>query len=612
MTRVFKNTFIYLAIVLFLFLVLMQLAGPGVAPSPKPLFPDVVELVEKGQVERIEIDQDQQTLRITLRSGENRQVISSKERSQALRPMLLDFGVPAQAIDAVAIETAEARLFDRFLGILIPIAPILLFGALIIFLFRQAQGGTNQAMSFGRSRARLLTGDTPTVTFGDVAGVEEAKQELSEVVEFLKEPEKFIALGARIPKGVLMVGPPGCGKTLMARAVAGEAGVPFFSISGSEFVEMFVGVGASRVRDLFEQAKKHSPCIIFVDEIDAVGRQRGAGLGGSHDEREQTLNQILVEMDGFDTDTNVIVVAATNRPDILDPALLRPGRFDRRVVIDRPDMNGRRAILDTHTRGKPIAADVDLDLLAKQTPGFSGADLENLVNEGAILAARRNGRTITGADLDEATDKVRYGPERRSRVIGAKELEITAYHEAGHALVVYLLPDCDPVHKITIIPRGLSGGMTSFLPDEDRYLQSRSRFKASLAAALGGRLAEDLVFGDISTGASSDLEFVTRTAREMVTRYGMSERLGPITFGQKNELVFLGRELSEQRNYSEAVARQIDQEVRRIVGDAYERARETLAQNMDKLHAIARALMEVETLDRSAFEALMEATPTAA
>ncbi|MCB0215943.1 MAG: ATP-dependent zinc metalloprotease FtsH, partial [Chloroflexi bacterium] len=470
----------------------------------------------------------------------------------------------------------------------------------------------NQAMSFGRSRARLLTGDTPTVTFGDVAGVEEAKQELSEVVEFLKEPEKFIALGARIPKGVLMVGPPGCGKTLMARAVAGEAGVPFFSISGSEFVEMFVGVGASRVRDLFEQAKKHSPCIIFVDEIDAVGRQRGAGLGGSHDEREQTLNQILVEMDGFDTDTNVIVVAATNRPDILDPALLRPGRFDRRVVIDRPDMNGRRAILDTHTRGKPIAADVDLDLLAKQTPGFSGADLENLVNEGAILAARRNGRTITGADLDEATDKVRYGPERRSRVIGAKELEITAYHEAGHALVVYLLPDCDPVHKITIIPRGLSGGMTSFLPDEDRYLQSRSRFKASLAAALGGRLAEDLVFGDISTGASSDLEFVTRTAREMVTRYGMSERLGPITFGQKNELVFLGRELSEQRNYSEAVARQIDQEVRRIVGDAYERARETLAQNMDKLHAIARALMEVETLDRSAFEALMEATPTAA
>ena len=576
---------------------------------------DLAASVRAGEVERIALVGDESRAFVTLKSEEGetsvRQIVR-KERG--IDTLLGQAGLTRQDLDAggVAYEVSRTSGLSGLAPLLGTLIPFALMIGFLVFMMRQAQSGNNQAMSFGRSRARLLTGDTPTVTFGDVAGVEEAKQELSEVVEFLKEPEKFIALGARIPKGVLMVGPPGCGKTLMARAVAGEAGVPFFSISGSEFVEMFVGVGASRVRDLFEQAKKHSPCIIFVDEIDAVGRQRGAGLGGSHDEREQTLNQILVEMDGFDTDTNVIVVAATNRPDILDPALLRPGRFDRRVVIDRPDMNGRRAILDTHTRGKPIAADVDLDLLAKQTPGFSGADLENLVNEGAILAARRNGRTITRADLDEATDKVRYGPERRSRVIGSKELEITAYHEAGHALVVHLLPDCDPVHKITIIPRGLSGGMTSFLPEEDRYLQSRSRFNASLAAALGGRLAEELVFGDISTGASSDLEFATRTAREMVTRYGMSERLGPITFGQKNELVFLGRELSEQRNYSEAVARQIDQEVRRIVGDAYEVARNTLAQNMDKLHAIARTLLEVETLDRPTFEALMEATPTAA
>ncbi|MCB9176943.1 MAG: ATP-dependent zinc metalloprotease FtsH [Caldilineae bacterium] len=583
----------------------MQLAGPGVAPSPKPLFPDVVELVEKGQVERIEIDQDQQTLRITLRSGENRQVISSKERSQALRPMLLDFGVPAQAIDAVAIETAEARLFDRFLGILIPIAPILLFGALIIFLFRQAQGGTNQAMSFGRSRARLLTGDTPTVTFGDVAGVEEAKQELSEVVEFLKEPEKFIALGARIPKGVLMVGPPGCGKTLMARAVAGEAGVPFFSISGSEFVEMFVGVGASRVRDLFEQAKKHSPCIIFVDEIDAVGRQRGAGLGGSHDEREQTLNQILVEMDGFDTDTNVIVVAATNRPDILDPALLRPGRFDRQVVIDRPDMRGRRAILGIHARGKPLASDVDLEVVARQTPGFSGADLENLVNEAAILAARRDSRAVYMKDVQEAIEKVIAGPERRTRLITESERKIIAYHEAGHALVMNALEHCDPVHKVTIVSRGMALGYTMHLPDEDRTMALKSKFEDDIAGLLGGRVAEEIIFDEITTGASNDLERVTAMARNMVTRYGMSAKLGPLTFGQAEEMVFLGREIGEHVNYSEDVAEEIDGEVRRIVMQAHERATQALRDNLDKLHAVARRLIEIETIDRTEFEALV-------
>jgi cell division protease FtsH len=450
-----------------------------------------------------------------------------------------------------------------------------------------------------------MTGDTPTVTFDDVAGVEESKNELAEVVEFLREPDKFIALGARIPKGVLMVGPPGCGKTLMARAVAGEAGVPFFSISGSEFVEMFVGVGASRVRDLFEQAKKHSPCIIFIDEIDAVGRQRGAGLGGSHDEREQTLNQILVEMDGFDTDTNVIVVAATNRPDILDPALLRPGRFDRRVVIDRPEVRGRRAILAIHSKGKPLAADVDLDVIAKQTPGFSGADLENLVNEGAILAARRNSRAIYMADLQEAIEKVIAGPERKTRLITDDEREIIAYHEAGHALVMSALEHCDPVHKITIVSRGMALGYTMNLPEEDRTLHMRSKFEDDLAGLLGGRAAEEIVFNEITTGASNDLDRVTRIARDMVTRYGMSDELGPVTFGERDEMVFLGREIGEQSNYSQDIAESIDDEVRRIVERAHERALQALRDNLDKLHAIAARLMEVETIDRQEFEALI-------
>jgi cell division protease FtsH len=606
MSKLLKDAAIYLAVVLFLLMVLVQLAARESSPTPQPLS-EVIKLLRNDaddrQVISITTDQDQQTLLVKVRNGDGKfhEIVSRKERGDALRPMLLALGVSAQQLEGVQLKIDQDRPWDRALGVGLQLAPIILFGALIIFLFRQAQGGASQALSFGRSRARLMTGDTPTVTFDDVAGVDEAKQELAEVVEFLREPEKFIALGARIPKGVLMVGPPGCGKTLMARAVAGEAGVPFFSISGSEFVEMFVGVGASRVRDLFDQAKKHSPCIVFVDEIDAVGRQRGAGLGGSHDEREQTLNQILVEMDGFDTDTNVIIVAATNRPDILDPALLRPGRFDRRVVIDRPDMRGRRSILGIHTRGKPLAADVDLDVIAKQTPGFSGADLENVVNEAAILAARRNGRAIHQADFQEAADKVRYGPERRSQVVSQAELEMKAYHEAGHAVVMHMIPECDPVHKVTIIPRGLSSGMTSFLPEEDRYLRSRSRFQADLAVALGGRAAEEVVFGDISTGASGDLEFVTRTAREMVTRYGMSEELGPLTFGEKHELVFLGRELSEQRNYSEAVARQIDLEVRRLVTEAHERARQVVRENLSRVHAVARRLLEVETLDREEF-----------
>jgi len=454
----------------------------------------------------------------------------------------------------------------------------------------------------------MYTGDQPSVTFDDVAGVEEAKEELREVVEFLKEPEKFVQLGARIPKGVLLMGAPGTGKTLLAKAVSGEAGVPFFSISGSEFVEMFVGVGASRVRDLFEQAKRHSPCIVFLDEIDAVGRHRGAGLGGSHDEREQTLNQILVEMDGFDTDTNVIVVAATNRPDILDPALLRPGRFDRRIVLDRPDIKGREAILKVHVRGKPIGEDVDLSILAKSTPGFVGADIENLVNEAAILAARRNKKVTEMAEFQEAIERVIAGPERKSRLMSEEEKRITAYHEAGHALVAHVLPKCDSVHKVSIVARGMAMGYTLALPEEDRRILSRAKFQDDLAYSLGGRAAEELVFGDVTTGAANDLERVTEIARAMVTRYGMSDRLGPMTFGQKEELVFLGKEIGEQRDYSEAVAQEIDAEVRRIVGEAHERAREVLTRYREQLDRIAKRLMEVETLEADEFVALFEGT----
>ncbi|HSQ39357.1 MAG TPA: ATP-dependent zinc metalloprotease FtsH, partial [Anaerolineales bacterium] len=444
----------------------------------------------------------------------------------------------------------------------------------------------------------------PTVTFADVAGIEESKQELAEIVEFLKEPQKFIQLGARIPKGVLLVGPPGTGKTLLAKAVSGEAGVPFFSISGSEFVEMFVGVGASRVRDLFEQAKRHSPCIVFVDEIDAVGRQRGAGLGGSHDEREQTLNQMLVEMDGFDTDTNVIIIAATNRPDILDPALLRPGRFDRRVTLDRPDMKGREAILKVHIKGKPLDPAVDLTSLARGTPGFVGADLENLVNEGAILAARRNKKSIGQSELEEAIERVVMGPERKSRLISDEEKRIIAYHEAGHAVVMNAIAEADPVQKITILGRGQAGGLTWSRPEDDRILTSRKKLIASLAGMLGGRVAEEIVFDDITSGASSDIERVTQTARMMVTRLGMSSEMGPMTYGQKEEMIFLGREISEQRDYSELVAQRIDTEVRKIVDDSYALTRKLLTKYRQQLDAVAQRLLEVETLSREEFEAI--------
>jgi cell division protease FtsH len=497
-----------------------------------------------------------------------------------------------------------------WLGLLLTgLLPLLVIGGFIFFMMRQAQGTNNQALSFGKSRARMFLGNKTVVTFNDVAGVDEAKTELQEVVEFLKYPEKFNSLGARIPRGVLLVGPPGTGKTLMARAVAGEAGVPFFSISGSEFVEMFVGVGASRVRDLFDQAKRNSPCIVFVDEIDAVGRQRGAGLGGSHDEREQTLNQILVEMDGFDTNTNVIVVAATNRPDVLDPALLRPGRFDRQVILDRPDMKGRTEILKVHTKGKPLDKGVEVEGVARQSPGFSGADLANLVNEAAILAARRNKKVIGMSEFQEALERIVAGPERKSRIISDAEKAIIAYHEGGHAVVQRILPKCDPVAKVTIISRGMALGYTMALPTEDRYLQSKTEFEDKIAGLLGGNVAERLIFGDTTTGASNDIEKATDLARRMVTEFGMSDKLGPLSFGKRDEMVFLGRSMGEQRDYSDEVARTIDEEVRAIIDKAYERATEVLTTHRDKLIALAEKLVAEETVDSDGFEALFSDLP---
>ncbi len=494
-------------------------------------------------------------------------------------------------------------LFQIFLAI----GPLLIIVWLLWRMMRNVRGGQDQAMNFGRSKARVSRDvERPQVQFTDVAGNEEAKEELEEIVEFLKEPEKFIQLGARIPKGVLMVGPPGTGKTLMARAIAGEAGVPFFHISGSEFVEMFVGVGASRVRDLFENAKKEAPAIIFIDEIDAVGRQRGAGLGGGHDEREQTLNQILVEMDGFENDTNIIMIAATNRPDILDPALLRPGRFDRKVTMDRPDFKGRLAILKVHARGKPLANDVDLESLARITPGMSGADLENLLNEAALLAARRNKRSISMSELNESMERVAMGPERKSRVMSQKDKEITAYHEAGHALLYHVLENTAPVHKITIVPRGRAGGYVLPILDEDVKYYTQEQFEDIICAGMGGRAAEQIVFDHFTTGASSDLEQVTERARSMITQFGMSAELGPRTFGSNSGNPFLGRGFMDDRDYSEESAQMIDREIRRIVSNAYDRALNIINANRDKLDMLSKVLMEQETLDRSEFEYLME------
>ena len=560
--------------------------------------------IQLGKVSRVVIDTDD-SLNVVYTNGSEEGVESYKEPNSTLVDQLVALGVTQEQLspDNVKIEVKAPSIWEGALGgFIVYLLPLLFMVGVFWFIFRQAQGSNNAAMSFGKSRARMFSGEHPTVTFQDVAGAEESKQELAEVVEFLKEPQKFIQLGARIPKGVLLVGPPGTGKTLLAKAVSGEAGVPFFSISGSEFVEMFVGVGASRVRDLFDQAKRHSPCIVFVDEIDAVGRQRGAGLGGSHDEREQTLNQMLVEMDGFDTDTNVIIIAATNRPDILDPALLRPGRFDRRVTLDRPDMKGREAILKVHVKGKPLDPNVDLASLARGTPGFVGADIENLVNESAILAARRNKKSIGQSELEEAIERVVMGPERKSRLISDEEKRIIAYHEAGHAVVGNAIAEADPVQKVTIVGRGQAGGLTWFRPDEDRILYSRKKLLANLAYMLGGRVAEEIVFDDITSGASNDIEQVTRLARSMVTRLGMSGELGPMMYGQKEELIFLGREISEQRDYSEAVAEQIDGEVRKIVDDSYKLAKKLLTKYRAQLDAVAGKLLEVETLTREEFE----------
>ena len=589
-----RNSFIYLIILGGIALVVVMFFRPP-AGSREISISEVIGQAKAGNIEKITVNED--TLLVKVR-GEQDGLRSRKETSSSMTEVLRQNGVNlGTGKDQVEVLVKGTSPLGNVVGLLFNFLPIIIFGAILVFMMRQAQGTNSQAMSFGRSRARMFTGQKPTVTFVDVAGQDEAKQELAEVVEFLKYPEKFAALGARIPHGVLLIGPPGTGKTMLARAVSGEAGVPFFSISGSEFVEMFVGVGASRVRDLFDQAKRNAPAIVFVDEIDAVGRQRGTGLGGSHDEREQTLNQILVEMDGFDSNSNVIVIAATNRPDILDPALMRPGRFDRQVTLDLPDVKGRRAVLDVHVKGKPLETDIKLETIAKQTPGFSGADLANLVNEAAILAARRNKKRIGMPEMNEAVDRVIAGPERKSRVITPIEKKIIAYHEAGHAVVGHFIPKADPIFKVTIVARGMAGGFTRSLPADDRRLQDRSYYEAMMAQALAGHVAEETIFGEPTTGAHDDIGKVTHIAREMVTQWGMSARLGPRTFGRRDSMVFLGRDIAEQRDYSERTAEEIDEEVRRIIDDAHQRCRTVMAAHLDKLHELAAALAEDETIE---------------
>ena len=600
-----RTSFFLLAITLVIVLAVIFFHTPSDTKSVNvsAILADIKTDMNNNQQDTLNVSSDNITL--TRGNGQDtpKEVANINDTFDTTR-VLKDNGIDYSNSRLLVLQYELPSAIGVWLNILISFVPFLLIGGLLIFMMRQAQGSNNQALSFGKSRARMFVGNKPTVTFADVAGVEEAKQELQEIVEFLKYPEKFVALGARIPKGLLLVGPPGTGKTLISRAVAGEAGVPFFSISGSEFVEMFVGVGASRVRDLFDQAKRNSPCIVFVDEIDAVGRQRGAGLGGSHDEREQTLNQILVEMDGFDTNTNVIVIAATNRPDVLDPALLRPGRFDRQVVLDRPDIRGRIAILQVHAKGKPFDKNISLETLAKQTPGFSGADLSNLLNEAAILGARRNKRSIGMSELEEAIDRVVAGPARKSRIISEREKAITAYHEVGHALVARVLPNTDPVHKVSIVARGQAGGFTMLLPTEDRYLWSKPQFEDMLAYALGGHVAELIIFGEVTTGASNDIERVTKIARSMVTEYGMSSLIGPMALGHKDELVFLGRDFGEQRNYSEQTAREIDEEIRRIIQEAFDKAYTIVMQNKTRMIMIAERLIKEETLEGPLFESL--------
>jgi len=563
---------------------------------------ELVQEINKGTVEKITVKGND--LEIALKDGAK--LSAQKENEASFSESLKNYGVDSEKLAATDIIVKQPSGFLFWLGALLPfILPFALIALFFWFMFRQAKAGTMQAFTFGRSGARVFAPGEEKVTFKDVAGLKEAKEELKEIVDFLKSPKKFLDIGAKIPRGVLLMGAPGTGKTLLARATAGEASVPFFHISGSEFVEMFVGVGASRVRDLFQTAKKNAPAIVFIDEIDAVGRQRGAGLGGGHDEREQTLNQILVEMDGFDRDTNIIVMAATNRPDVLDPALLRPGRFDRRVVLDEPDINDREEILKIHAADKPLEKGINLRRIAERTPGFSGADLANLVNEAAIMAARLGRKVIVLDDLFTSIEKVLLGPERKSHILSLKEKEITAYHEAGHALVAASLPDSDPVHKISIVARGRAAGYTLKLPVEDRRLYSRSKFLADMAVALGGYVSEKIVFDELTTGAADDLQRGSDLARRLVTQYGMSEKLGPITFGDRQELIFLGREIAQEKNYSEEVAAQIDKEVARFIGNAFKTAEKIITEKREKLNLIAKTLIEKETIEREEFEQIM-------
>ena len=612
-TRLLRNGLVWLVVIGAVIAIAYFIFGGG-EDVETIAFGEVVEEIKKGEVESLTVNgKDLEVLYFSTDPEVENIKKTEISESTDIVTYLTDEGIAItgaqsgkpNAVNVTFKESGRSGWLNIFLNLL----PFLIFGLFLLLILRNAQGSNSQAMSFGKSKARLFGGSKVTVTFLDVAGADEAKEELVEVVEFLKFPEKFSALGAKIPKGVLLVGPPGTGKTLLSRAVAGEAGVPFFSISGSEFVEMFVGVGASRVRDLFEQAKKNSPCIVFVDEIDAVGRQRGAGLGGSHDEREQTLNQILVEMDGFDTGTNVIILAATNRPDILDPALLRPGRFDRKVILDAPDVKGREAILNVHMKGKPFDEDVVPATIAKSTPGFSGADLANLVNEAAILAARRNRKIISMDEFEEAVDRVIAGPERKSRVMNDHEKKLTAYHEGGHTVLAHFLEHHDPPHKVTIVARGMAGGYTRFLPDEEAHYRTPKMFKDQLSAALGGLVAEEIIYGESSTGPSSDLEQVTQIARSMVTRWGMSEQLGPRTFGKNDEMVFLGNTISDSRNYSEKIAEQIDDEVRSIIAEAHTRATELLTKHRDLLDKLVDVLMEEETMEGEYLTRLLDSNP---
>ncbi len=593
MGRFAKNVLLYVLVIAALATAVDSFMGQSSTKSELS-YTGFIQQVQQKKIDKITITNNHDIVG-TMKNGTEFKTYAPTDESL----------IPTLNNNGVEITAKPADSPSWWMTLLTSIVPMVILIAVWFFIMQQSQGGGGKMMNFGKSRAKMMD-DAVKVNFQDVAGQEEAKEELEEIVEFLKNPDKFTKMGAKIPKGVLLAGPPGTGKTLLAKAVAGEAGVPFFTISGSDFVEMFVGVGASRVRDLFQQAKKNAPCIIFIDEIDAVGRQRGAGLGGGHDEREQTLNQLLVEMDGFDASEGIITIAATNRPDILDPALLRPGRFDRQVMVGRPDLRGREAILQVHAKNKPLADDVDLKTIAKKVPGFTGADLANLLNEAALLAARQNKTIITMDDLEEASEKVSMGPERRSHIVTEKERRLTAFHESGHAIVGHLLPDCDPVHKVTIVPRGYAGGYTMSLPEEEQNYETKKQMLAHIRMALGGRVAEALTLKDISSGASGDLQTVTKIARNMVTRYGMSDELGPIVFGEQREQVFLGRDLGHERNYSESTAEQIDAEVHRIVTEAYDDVVKLLSENMDFLHNMAEALLEYETIDHEDVVSLYE------